>query len=154
MNTSLFTWQLAGIPEAKEEIASVKDCVISRLLVQGHSEGVEASGSSRHPITLEFKFGGRFIARDGGAEEVKKMAFVPHKEEQKGRLSMDPMVESSWKSTDYLAPAEESILLVGKSIGMPSTTSGGLASQIVGIGQMKLEAPPQYFGKRQPGVRV
>ena len=64
------------------------------------------------------------MARNGGAEDVEKMAFVPHKEEQKGKLSRDPMVETSWKSTNYSALVEESISLVGKSTGMLSTTSG------------------------------
>ena len=65
---------------------------------------------------------------------------------------MDPMVESSWKSTKYSAAAEESISLVGKSMGIPSTTSGVFAPQTTGVGQMKLEAPPRCFGKRQLGV--
>ena len=82
------------------------------------------------------------MASDGGAEEVKKMAFVPPKEEQKGKLSMDPMVEASWKSTDFSAPTEESISLVGKSMGMSSATSRGFTPQTMGFGQMKLEAPP------------
>ena len=42
----------------------------------------------------------------------------------------------------YLAPAEESISLVEKSMGIPETTSGGFAHQIAGVGQMKLETPP------------
>ena len=37
---------------------------------------------------------------------------------------------------------------------MPEVTLGGFAPEAVGVGQMKLEAPPQYSGKRQPGVRV
>ena len=67
---------------------------------------------------------------------------------------MDPMMESSWNSKDYSAPAEESISLVGKSTAMPEVTSGGFAPQATGVGQMKLEAPPRYFGKRQPWFRV
>ena len=55
---------------------------------------------------------------------------------------------------DYSVPIKESVSLVGKSTGMPGTTSGGFAPQIAGVGQMKLEAPPQYSGKRQPGARV
>ena len=63
---------------------------------------------------------------------------------------MGPMVTSGWKSKDYSAPAKETISLVGKSTGMPEATSGGFIPQTVGVGQMKLEAPPQYSGKRQP----
>ena len=64
---------------------------------------------------------------DGSAEEGKKTAFMPPKEEQKGKLSMGPMVEVSWKSRDFSAPTEESISLVGKSMGTPSATSRGFA---------------------------
>ena len=89
---------------------------------------------------------------DSGAEDVEKMAFVPKKTKQKGKLSMDPMVESSWKSTDYSAPTKESISLVGKSTGMLSTASGVFVPQTTGVGQMRLESPTQYSSKRQPGV--
>ena len=86
-------------------------------------------------------------------EDLGKTALVPQKEE-KGELSLSPMVTSGWESKDYSAPAEESILLVGKSTGMPGTTSGGVSPHTTGVGQMKLEAPPQYSGKRQLGAQV
>ena len=73
-----FTW-LARIREAKEEIASVKYSVTSRLLAQGHGEGAEASGSNVCPVMPEFKFGEGFMAENDGTEDVKKMAFVPLK---------------------------------------------------------------------------
>ena len=38
-------------------------------------------------------------------------------------------MEVSWKATDFSAPAQESISLVGKSTGMPSATSGGFRTQ-------------------------
>ena len=72
---------LAGIPESEEEKANVKDSVTSGLPVQGHGEGVEASGLSRHPAVPEFKFGGSFMAGEGGAERVKKMAPAANKTE-------------------------------------------------------------------------
>ena len=75
----------------------MKDYVTSGLPARGHGEGVEVSGSSKHRAIPKFKFGGSFMAGDGGAEEVKKTTFVHHKEEQKGKLSMDTMVEASWK---------------------------------------------------------
>ena len=92
------------------------------------------------------------MAKGAGAEDMKNPAFVLKKTEQKGKLSVDPMVELSWKFADYSAPTEKSVSMVGKSMGMSSATSRGFAPQIVGVGQMKLEAPPQYLGKRQPGV--
>ena len=55
---------------------------------------------------------------------------------------------------DYSAPAKETISLVGKSTGMLEATLGGFVPQTARVGQMKLEAPLQYCGKRQPGARV
>ena len=72
----------------------------------------------------------------------KKMALAASKTEEKRELSMGPMVSSGWKSKDYSVPVEESVLLVGKSTGMPEATSGGFVPQTAGVGQMKLEAPP------------
>ena len=122
-NRSYIIYLACRIP--KQEVASVKNS-ITGLLAQGHGEGAEASGSSRCPTMPKFKFGESFIDEDIGTEDVKKMTFVHQKVQQKGKLSMDPMVELSWKSTNYSAPAQESISLVGKSTGMLSTTSGGL----------------------------
>ena len=70
-----------------------------------------------------------------------KRALVPPKAE-KGELSMGPMVMSGWKSNNYSTPSKESVSPVDKSTGMLETTSGGFAPQTVGVGQMKLEAPP------------
>ena len=67
---------------------------------------------------------------------------------------MGSMVMSGWESKDYSTPIEETLSLVGKSMGMPTATSGGFVPQIAGVGQMKLEAPPRYSDKRQPRVRV
>ena len=61
----------------------------------------------------------------GSTEDMGKMALVPPKEE-KGELSLGPMVTSGWKSKDCSSPAKESVSLVGKSTGMPETTSGVL----------------------------
>ena len=82
-----------------------------------------------------------------------KTALMPQKEE-KGKLSLDLMVTSGWKSKDYSAPTEESVSLVGKSTVFPETTLGGCTPHTAWVGQMKLEAPPRYLGKRQPGARV
>ena len=91
---------------------------------------MEAGGSSGRPVTPQFKFTWGHVAKDGSTEDVGKMALIPPKSE-KGELPMGLMVTSGWKSKDYLAPAEESVPLVGKSTGMPETTSGGFAPQIV-----------------------
>ena len=128
-----------SIPE--EDVVSVKDSVTSGLFAHGSMEGMEAGGSSGHPATPQFKFGGSFIAGHGSTEDVGKTALVPQKEE-KGELSLGPMVTPGWESKDYSAPAKESVSLVGKSTGMPVTISGGFAPHTARVGQMKLEAPP------------
>ena len=131
---------LAGIPEAEEEKASAKDSVTSGLPARGHGEGVEASGLTGQPAVPKFKFGGSFMAGDISTKNMAKTALVPPKEE-KGELSMGPMVTSGEKSKDYSALAEESVSLVGKSTGMPVTTSGGFAPHTARVAQMKLEPP-------------
>ena len=115
----------------------MKDSVTSRLPSKRPIAGAEASG-----------FGERLMASPkvyahGGEDIVieKKMAPMASKTEEKGELSMGPMVMSGWKSKNYSAPIEEFVLLVGKSMAMPETTSRGFIPQIVGVGQMKLEAP-------------
>ena len=110
---------------------------------------MEASGSTGQLAVPKFKFGGSFMAGDVSTENVGKTTLVPQKE-QKGELSMGPMVTFGDKSKDYSASIEELVSLVGKSTGMPATTLGGFAPHTIGVGQMKLEAPPRYSGKRQP----
>ena len=110
----------------------MKDSVTSGLPAREHGEGVEASGLSRHPAVPEFKFGGSFMAGNGGTEEVKKMAPAANKTEEKGEMSMGPMVTSRCKSKDYSAPAEETISLVDKSTGMPEATLGCSHPKLLG----------------------
>ena len=93
---------------------------------------MDASGSTGQPAVPKFKFGGSFMAGDVSTENVGKTALVPPKEE-KGELSMGPMVTSGEKAKDYLALVEESVSLVGKSTGMPATTSGGLHPTLLGL---------------------
>ena len=127
-----------SIPE--EDEVSVKDSVTSRNLAHGSMEGREAGKSSGHPAAPQFTFGGSFVAGHGGTDDMEKTALVPEKEE-KGELSLGPMVMSGWKSKDYSALAEESVSLVGTSTVFPETISGGFAPHTAGVGQMKLEAP-------------
>ena len=94
------------------------------------------------PTIPKIKFTESYATEDDGAEDVKKIGFVSQKTE-KGKLSMDPMVGSSWKSKDYSNPMEEAILLVGKSMAMPEATSEGLSPQAARVGQMKLDSPSQ-----------
>ena len=105
---------------------------------------MEAGGSNGHPMTPQFTWG-------HATEDVGKTALMPPKAE-KGELLMGPTVMSGGKSKNYSTPIEESISLVGKSMGMPETTSTSFAAQTAGVGQMKLAAPPQYLGIRHLGA--
>ena len=53
-------------------MASVKDLVTSGLFAHGSMEGMEVSGSSGHPMTPQFKFGGSFIVGHGSTEDMGK----------------------------------------------------------------------------------
>ena len=85
----------------------------------------------------------------GDTADEGKIAPVASKT-KKRKLTMDPMVESSWLSKKYSTPVEETVLLVGKSTGMPSTTSGGFTPQIVGVDQMKWKP---HHGTRTKGTQ-
>ena len=65
---------------------------------------MEASGSSGRPVTPKFKFGRSFMAEDTRVEDVKKTTFVLDKIEQKGKRSMDPMVENVMEVNRFLGP--------------------------------------------------
>ena len=90
-----------SIPE--EDVVSFKDSVTSGLLAHGSMEGMETSGLSGHPTAPQFKFGGSFVAGHGSTQDMGKTELVPEKEE-KGELSLGPMVTSGWKSKDSSAP--------------------------------------------------
>ena len=85
---------MEGIHE--EEDSSVKDSVTSELLSKQPIAGVEASGSGERlmPSPKVYAHG------DEGIVIEKKMAPVASKTEEKGELSMGPMVMSGWKSKD------------------------------------------------------
>ena len=42
---------------------------------------------------------------------------------------------------------------MGKESMMGGPSPGGFMPHTAGVGQMKLEAPPRYSGKKQPSVR-
>ena len=76
----------------------------------------------------------KVYAHDG--EDIvieKKMALVASKTEEKGELSMGPMISLGWKSKDYSVPVEESVSLVGKSTGMVEATLGVSHPRLLGL---------------------
>ena len=111
---------------------SVKDSVTLGLPAHGFTKGMEVGGSSGHLVTPKFKLAEGEVAIDADTNEMGKMAFVPFNPE-KGKMSMGRMVGSGWKSMGSSTPTGETILLVGKSTGMPDATSGGFAPQTTGV---------------------
>ena len=69
------------------------------------------------------------------------MALVANKTEEKGGSSMGLIVTSGWELKDSSALVEETVLLIGKSTGMPLATLGGFVPKNARVGHMKLEAP-------------
>lgn len=70
---------------------------------------------------------------------------------------LDPVKGTAPPHVDYSATIDKDtrISLVGKSTTLARPTPGGSTiPQTVGVGQMKLEAPPRYSGKRQLGVSM
>ena len=87
-------WLIPPIQE--EEEASVKDSITSGLPSREQNVGVEASRSSGQ-LTLSMMGQSKVYTLAGeDARDDEKVALVANKTEQKGKLSMDPMVESSW----------------------------------------------------------
>ena len=89
------------------------DSVTFGLPLKQPNVGVEAS-RFREPLMPSLKVN----AHDGEYIVIeKKMAPAASKTEEKGELSMGPIISSGWKLKDYSVPIEESISLVGKSTG-------------------------------------
>ena len=89
--------------------------------------GGEASGSGGQPALSMMGDPEVYMLVGEDTEGGEKMAHVANKTEEKGKLSMHPMVESSWRSKEYSTLVEEIVSLVGKFAGMLSTTSGVFA---------------------------
>ena len=110
---------LKGIP--KEDESNVKDSVTFGLLSKRPTAGEEASGSREQPMLSKME---EFKVYPQAGDDI----VIQKKTEEKGGLSMGPMVTSGWESKDYSAPIEEIVSLVGKSMGMPLATSGDFLS--------------------------
>ena len=65
------------------------------------------------------------------------------------------MVGSPPPYVDFMASVSaEVVSLVDKLVDVAMTFARGSAALTVASGQVKIEAPPRYLGKRQPGVHV
>ena len=70
---------------------------------------------------------------------------------KRGRFYFGPKGYQGSTPQDYSASVSDTVSLVGKESMMGAPPPGGF---IVGVGRMKLEAPPRYSGKKQPSVRT
>ena len=88
-------------------------------------------------------------------EEYKKLvSSAIEKEEKEGDLILDPVTTKISAPRDYSATISDTVSLVGKGPMDAGPSPGGSVPQTAGVGQMKLEAPPRYSGKKQPSVRT
>ena len=83
--------------------------------------GGEASGSGGCPVPSTVKWTKVY---ERGLVTLMKRKNWHLWPDQKGKLTMDPLVESSWRFKEHSTPIEETVSLVGKSTDMPGTTSG------------------------------
>ena len=102
----------------------------SELPIRVHWD-VEASGSSG-PLVMLIKKQTEVYRAVEDAEE-KETILLTKENQQKGKLHMDPVVETSWPHKEDLALMEETISLVGKSTGMPETSSGVSHPRLLGL---------------------
>ena len=71
------------------------------------------------------------------------------------RKFLDPMVGSPPLYVDFtVSVSDEDVPLVDKLADVATTPAGGSVPLIVANGQVKIEAPPRYSGKRQMGVHI
>ena len=67
---------------------------------------------------------------------------------------MNPGTTKMSAPQDYSASVSDTVSLVGKGSAMGGASLGAFMPWTTGVGQMKLEAPPRYSGKKQPSVRA
>ena len=120
-------------PSVHVDVASVRDSVSSAMPRQSA------------PPLLDAK------ARKPDAELFAGKADVA----AKGKFILDPMVGLAPPHVDFTASWRgDDISLVDRPADVATTSIGGSVPLTAAGGQVKIEAPPRYFGKRQPGVRM
>ena len=137
------------IDETEEE-SSVKDSVTSGVTMRKPGEGstgVRPEGIAEKGTT-QSDVCGAWVFED------KTVASTGENEEKGGVFIGDPMVTQRMAPLDYSESVSDTVSLVGKGPTMTGPVSGGSTPHAAGVGQMKLEAPPRYSGKKQPSVRT
>ena len=139
--------------EPHEEVSSVKDSVTSDVAKKNLTEGStgmwddQSVGSGK-----ESTLGHSWVI--GGFEFKKPETSTRTTKEKGGDFILDPMVAKGAVPQDYSASVSDTVSLVGKEPMMGGPSPGGFMPHTAGVGQMKLEAPPRYSGKKQPSVRT
>ena len=74
----------------------------------------------------------------------------------KGTFILDPMIGTAPLHVGYTASwnGGDDVSLVDKPTDVATTSAGGSAPLTAAGGQVKIETPPRYSGKRQPCVHV
>ena len=152
---------VSPIPNVEEEISSVKDSVTSGVAKKNLTEG-STGGLNRQPVggmeelTPEkaWPLGQPQAMDKWGFEFEKPETSARPKGEKGGDFILDSMTSKLSAPVDYSATTSDTVSLVGKGPVMSGPSPGGFTPQAAGVGQMKLEAPPRYSGKKQPSVRT
>ena len=133
-----------------EEDSSVKDSVTSGVTMKKPGEGstrvrfegIAEKGMTQSDVGGAWEFEEKTVASTGAKEE-KGEVFIS-----------DSMVTKRTAPLDYSESVSNTVSLVGKGPMMTGPAPGGFTPHAAGVGQMKLEAPPRYSGKKQPSVRT
>ena len=105
----------------EEEISNVKDSVTSGLSTRGSMGEVVGFGGG--PTMWDVELIKVYAIEEDTKEQ--KIALVVSKNEEKGKLRMDSLIEALWPHKEHSAPMEETVSLVGNL--------------------QKCQGPPQWF---------
>ena len=144
---------VSPIPNVEEEISSVKDSVTSGVAKKSSIEG-STGGLGEQLVGYTEELTPEHTVGKWEFEFGKPETSAGPKGEKGGDFILDPMTSKMSAPVDYSATASDTVSLVGKGPVMSGPSPGGYMPQTAGVGQMKLEAPPRYSGKKQPSVRT
>ena len=144
---------VSPIPNVEEEISSVKDSVTSGVAKKSSIEG-STGVLGGQPVGGTKELMPEHTVGKWEFEFEKPETSAGPKGEKGGDFILDPMTSKLSAPVDYSATTSDTVSLVGKGPVMSGPSPGGFIPQTAGVGQMKLEAPPRYSGKKQPSVRT
>ena len=114
----------------------------------GSCNGNGCNGRS-HSIKMAVAIDTRCRWSTSLAEKPTEDLFTGKATTAEKRKFLDPMVGSLPPFVDFMASVSgEDVSLVDKPVDMATTSAGGFAPLTAAGGQVKIEAPPRYSGKR------